>query len=150
VASIFPNPPSSSAHSVPPPYIGRQTEDNAWAISKMPIKKINIIAHDRAYAIAMAVLGATLPPITPVSAQDAAKIEAGENVFNTNCAICHGDQLVSTGQTFDLRRLKDNERPRFDNSVRNGKNQMPPWKGKLTDEEIDQLWHYIRANAYQK
>ncbi len=116
----------------------------------MPIKKINIVTRARAYAIAMAVLGAALPPITTVSAQDAAKIEAGENVFNTNCAICHGDQLVSTGQTFDLRRLKDNERPRFDNSVRNGKNQMPPWKGKLTDEEIDQLWHYIRANAYQK
>ena len=116
----------------------------------MPITTKNIIARARAYAIAMAVLGAALSPITTVSAQDAAKIEAGENVFNTNCAICHGDQLVSTGQTFDLRRLKDNERPRFDNSVRNGKNQMPPWKGKLTDEEIDQLWHYIRANAYQK
>jgi mono/diheme cytochrome c family protein len=116
----------------------------------MPIKTKNIIACARAYAIAMAVLGAALSPITTVSAQDAAKIEAGENVFSTNCAICHGDQLVSTGQTFDLRRLKDNERARFDNSVRNGKNQMPPWKGKLSDEEIDQLWHYIRANAYQK
>jgi mono/diheme cytochrome c family protein len=99
---------------------------------------------------AMAILGTAVSPITTVSAQDEAKIEAGENVFNTNCAICHGDQLVSTGQTFDLRRLKDNERARFDNSVRNGKNQMPPWKGKLTDEEIDQVWHYIRANAYQK
>jgi mono/diheme cytochrome c family protein len=115
----------------------------------MPIKK-KISARVCAYAIAMTVFGAALPPTTTATAQDAAKIEAGENVFNTNCAICHGDQLVSTGQTFDLRRLKDNERPRFDNSVRNGKNQMPPWKGKLTDEEIDQLWHYIRANAYQK
>src|SRR5580692_2275932 len=103
----------------------------------------------RALTVAMVVLGA-LSPVATVSAQDAAKIEAGENVFNTNCAICHGDQLVSTGQTFDLRRLKDNERARFDNSVRNGRNQMPPWKGKLSDEEIDQLWHYIRANAYQK
>jgi mono/diheme cytochrome c family protein len=116
----------------------------------MPFETINVIWRARAYIIAMAVLGAALSPTTTVSAQDAAKIEAGENVFSTNCAICHGDQLVSTGQTFDLRRLKDNERARFDNSVRNGKNQMPPWKGKLTDEEIDQLWHYIRANAYQK
>jgi mono/diheme cytochrome c family protein len=116
----------------------------------MPIKTKNIVCRRLAYAIAMAVLGAALSPAKTATAQDAAKIEAGENVFNTNCAICHGDQLVSTGQTFDLRRLKDNERARFDNSVRNGKNQMPPWKGKLTDEEIDQLWHYIRANAYQK
>ena len=58
--------------------------------------------------------------------------------------------LVNSGQTFDLRRLKADERPRFDNSVRNGKNQMPPWKGVLSDDEIDQLWHYIRAHAFQK
>jgi len=82
--------------------------------------------------------------------EDAAKIAAGEAVYNTNCAICHGDNLVNTGQTFDLRKLKANERPRFDYSVRNGKNQMPPWKGVLSDEEIDQLWHYIRANAYER
>jgi mono/diheme cytochrome c family protein len=116
----------------------------------MPIQPQTAIRHVRACAGAMIVLGAVLSPATTVSAQDQAKIEAGENVFNTNCAVCHGDQLVSTGQTFDLRRLKDGDRARFDNSVRNGKNQMPPWKGVLSDEEIDQVWHYIRANAYQK
>lgn len=84
------------------------------------------------------------------TAQDKSKIEGGETVYNTHCAICHGDDLVNTGQTFDLRRLTANERPRFENSVRNGKNQMPPWKDVLNDEQIDQLWHYIRANAYQK
>jgi mono/diheme cytochrome c family protein len=116
----------------------------------MPSQTRNTIRRVRASTLAMVLLGAALTPVTTASAQDKAKIEAGENVFTTNCAVCHGDQLVSTGQTFDLRRLKDNERARFDNSVRNGKNQMPPWKGVLTDEEIDQVWHYIRANAYQK
>jgi mono/diheme cytochrome c family protein len=92
----------------------------------------------------------------PASGQDAAseqektKVEAGENVYNNNCQVCHGDNLVSSGQVFDLRRLTPNDRARFDNSVRNGKNQMPPWKGVLSDEEIDEVWHYIRANAYQK
>src|ERR1700733_5469691 len=84
------------------------------------------------------------------AAPDQDKIDAGETVYNTRCAICHGDELVNSGQTFDLRRLKADERPRFDNSVRNGKNQMPPWKGVLSDDEIDQLWHYIRAHAFQK
>src|SRR5271155_511433 len=84
------------------------------------------------------------------AAPDKAKVAAGENVYNTNCAICHGDDLVNSGQTFDLRRLKANERPRFENSVRNGKNQMPPWKGVLNDEQIDQLWRYIRVNPFQK
>jgi mono/diheme cytochrome c family protein len=82
--------------------------------------------------------------------QDHAKIEAGESVYNNYCQACHGDHLISSGQTFDLRRLTAKDRERFDSSVRNGKKQMPPWKGVLTDEEIDQVWYYIRDNAYQK
>jgi hypothetical protein len=30
------------------------------------------------------------------------------------------------------------------------KTRCRPGKGILSDEEIDELWHYIRANAYQK
>jgi mono/diheme cytochrome c family protein len=82
--------------------------------------------------------------------QDLAKIEAGETVYNTYCAVCHGDNLVSTGQFPNLRRLTANARAKFDDTVHNGKNQMPPWKDVLSDAQIDQLWHYIRANAYEK
>jgi len=122
----------------------------------VPIEKIEAMQGLRACAGATIVLGAVLSLIPTLSAQDAAsaqdkaKIEAGENVYNNNCQVCHGDRLVSSGQIFDLRRLTANDRARFNNSVRNGKNQMPPWKGALTDEEIDQVWHYIRANADQK
>lgn len=84
------------------------------------------------------------------SADAQAQIEAGESVYSNNCENCHGDQLVNTGQTFDLRRLTASDRARFDNSVRNGKNQMPPWKDVLSNEEIDQVWSYIRSKAYQK
>jgi cytochrome c55X len=84
------------------------------------------------------------------AAPDQAKVDAGETVYNTRCAICHGDELVNSGQTFDLRKLKADERPRFEHSVLNGKNQMPPWKGVLSDTDIDNLWHYIRAHAYEK
>jgi len=85
-----------------------------------------------------------------VAEDDDAKIAAGEQVYNTYCATCHGDDLVNGGQTFDLRRLRADERPRFEHSVLNGKNQMPPWKGVLNEEQIDQLWHYIRAHADDK
>ena len=81
---------------------------------------------------------------------DAAKIEAGTQVYNNYCQTCHGDGLVSSGQTFDLRRLKADERPRFESSVKNGKGQMPPWGDVLNAEEIDQLWHYVRANTTVK
>jgi mono/diheme cytochrome c family protein len=110
----------------------------------------------RSCATAMIAIGAVLSIMSPVRAQDAAsaqdqaKVAAGENVYNYNCQTCHGEQLESTGQVFDLRRLTANDHARFENSVRNGKKQMPPWKGILTDEQIDQLWYYIRANAFKK
>ena len=53
----------------------------------------------------------------------------------------------SSGQIFDLRKLRKDERPRFENSVTNGKNQMPPWKGVLDGDQIDAIWAFIRANA---
>ena len=108
----------------------------------------------RACAGATIALVAVFSFLPALSAQDdssaAEKIAAGETVYNTYCQVCHGDGLVSTGQTFDLRRLTANDRARFDNSVRNGKNQMPPWKDVLSNEEIDRLWAYIRANAYAR
>lgn len=86
-----------------------------------------------------------------VHAQDPAKVKLGARVYNNYCATCHGDNLVNSGNaTFDLRRLRDHERPRFENSVNNGKGQMPPWKGVVSPEEIDQLWNYIRANAHER
>jgi mono/diheme cytochrome c family protein len=99
---------------------------------------------------AMIAPGFALAFMMTASAQDRAQIDAGENVYNNYCQVCHGERLVSTGQTFDLRRLTENDRARFDNSVRNGKSQMPPWKGVLTDEEIGQVWQYIRANSSHK
>jgi mono/diheme cytochrome c family protein len=80
----------------------------------------------------------------------AAQIEAGTQVYNNYCQTCHGDGLVSSGQSFDLRRLKAEERRRFETSVKNGKGQMPPWGDVLKDEEIDQLWQYVRANTTVK
>jgi mono/diheme cytochrome c family protein len=98
--------------------------------------------------------GAVLLSPAATSAQDAmpdkAKLEAGETVYNNYCAVCHGDRLVSTGQFPNLRRLTANDRAKFDTTVRDGRNQMPPWKDVLSDSEIDQLWAYIRANAYER
>jgi mono/diheme cytochrome c family protein len=84
------------------------------------------------------------------AAPDKAKIDAGETVYNTYCAVCHGDNLVSTGQFPNLRRLTANDREKFDTTMRNGRNQMPPWKDVLSDGDIDGLWAYIRANANGK
>ncbi len=94
-------------------------------------------------AIFLGLAGVAMPSL----GQDAKKAAAGERVYTTYCATCHGDALVSSGQTFDLRRLRKDERPRFENAVQNGKGQMPPWKGVVSAEDMDLIWHYIRTLA---
>ena len=85
------------------------------------------------------------------SAQDPAKAKAGERIYRNYCATCHGDDMVNTStSTFDLRRLRADERPRFENSVTNGKNQMPPWKGVISPDDMDLIWNYLRTNANDK
>jgi mono/diheme cytochrome c family protein len=54
---------------------------------------------------------------------------------------------VNTGSTFDLRRLRADERPRFDKATAEGKGQMPAWGGMLSAEEFDRLWAYVRSKA---
>ncbi len=103
----------------------------------------------RAFVGALIVLAAVPLSLRSGFAQDCKKIRAGERVYNNYCLTCHGENLVSSGQTFDLRRLRAEDRSRFEISVNNGKGQMPPWKGALTSEEIDQLWHYVRANSHE-
>ena len=89
-------------------------------------------------------------PLFPVAAfaQDSAQIAAGADVYRDKCAECHGERLVNPGASFDLRKLRADERPRFDKSVNDGKGQMPAWGGVLSAEDMDALWAYIRSKAY--
>jgi mono/diheme cytochrome c family protein len=98
---------------------------------------------------AVALTLVSLPFVYCVRADDAAA--EGERIYEDYCATCHGEQLQnnSGGLTFDLRRLKSDDYPRFVNSVTNGKNKMPPWQGVLTETQINDLWAYIRASVSQ-
>jgi mono/diheme cytochrome c family protein len=92
---------------------------------------------------------AALPVLAAAArAEDPALFEAGKQVYDANCAPCHGDGLRNPGSSFDLKLLHETERARFDKSVMEGKGPMPPWRGTLGPAELDQLWAYIRENAY--
>src|SRR3954453_8891182 len=71
----------------------------------------------------------------------------GERLYSDYCSSCHGEELRNTSGrvTYDLRRLKPPDHERFVNSVLNGKNQMPPWRGALEPEQIEAIWAYVRA-----
>jgi len=98
-------------------------------------------------SLRISVVFCALAAAQSASAQDRSPIEAGAEVYRTHCAECHGERLVNTGSTFDLRRLHADERPRFDKATKEGKGQMPAWGGVLSAEEFDQLWAYVRSKA---
>ncbi|OYU72925.1 MAG: cytochrome C oxidase Cbb3 [Burkholderiales bacterium PBB5] len=72
------------------------------------------------------------------------QIEAGRNQFHRTCAQCHGRNMVNAGTTvFDLRKFPLDQPDRFQNSVTNGKGNMPSFKEALTAEQIGILWAYV-------
>lgn len=88
--------------------------------------------------------------ISPAAmAQEQDAIDAGAAIYENYCSGCHGPRLRNPGGSFDLRALTATERERFDIGVLDGKNMMPPWRGTISEEELDQLWAYIRAYAYE-
>ncbi len=71
------------------------------------------------------------------------QIRAGAEIFERNCAPCHGPQMRDPESAFDLRKFPHNQHDRFVNSVTRGKNQMPPWGDMLKSDEIEALWAYV-------
>ena len=80
-------------------------------------------------------------------AQDAADVAAGAEAYQATCAACHGERVISPGVLPDLRRLRGEDREKFDTVVSEGKGQMPAWGGVLSEEQIGQIWAYIRSRA---
>jgi cytochrome c6 len=98
-------------------------------------------------------VAAALPFLaTPVRAQD------GAALFKTKCAACHGADGAgdtSMGKTLKLRDLRSTDVQKQTDAqltdiITNGKNKMPAYKGKLTDDQIKQLVAAIRDIAKKK
>ena len=96
------------------------------------------------------VLAAALA-FAPAAAQNPAgetftieQIAKGAETFATYCSPCHGERMENP-ELFNLKKFPPGERARFINSVTNGKNAMPPWRGQLKPEEIEALWSYVVA-----
>lgn len=78
----------------------------------------------------------------------AADLANGAKVFSSNCAACHmgGANMVNPAKT-----LKKEDLDKYDmasveaivTQVTNGKAAMPPFSGKLTAEEIQDVANYV-------
>ena len=80
-----------------------------------------------------------------VSAFDLA---SGEQIFSANCAACHagGNNAIMPEKTLKKDALEEYSMKSVEaitTQVKNGKNAMPAFGGRLTDEDIDNVAHYV-------
>jgi mono/diheme cytochrome c family protein len=76
---------------------------------------------------------------------DAEQAQAGGKIYARNCSPCHGARMRDPEGAFDLRKFPHDNKKRFTTSVTNGKGQMPPWGGLLSQADIDSVWAYVLA-----
>ena len=103
-------------------------------------------------ACAAAVSGWTQAP-TPIDAPPALapaptlvqQADEGRRRYTLTCARCHGLNLVSQGNGFDLRTFPADDKTRFVRSVTQGLRAMPALGGALTAADLDALWAYLGA-----
>ena len=84
----------------------------------------------------------------------AADLAAGEQVFSANCAACHagGNNAIMPEKTLKTDALEENGMNSIlaiTTQVKNGKNAMPAFGGRLTDEDIENVANYVLNQSEQ-
>jgi mono/diheme cytochrome c family protein len=76
-------------------------------------------------------------------------VDQGRDTYGELCVTCHGRDMVNAGAlSFDLRKFPKNDFERFKTSVLNGKGRaMPAWRDKVSDEDVANLWAYVRSGG---
>ncbi|CAE7034895.1 petJ [Symbiodinium natans] len=79
---------------------------------------------------------------------------SGEQVFNANCAACHagGQNVIMPDLTLEKEDLNQylkggNSINNIKTQVTNGKNAMPAFGGRLSDDDIDNVAEYVSHRA---
>lgn len=94
-------------------------------------------------------------PATPAAADAKAgdtksgDVKDGKEIFNGNCAHCHGPDAVQAERKIDLRLLKkrygDDMRDKYWVTVHEGRpaKGMPAWKEVYTDEQLNNVYAFL-------
>ena len=100
----------------------------------------------------VSILGVLLCWLATVAPASAADLASGAQVFASNCAACHagGNNVVNAAKTLKIDALNQYEMASVEAiqyQVKNGKNAMPAFGGRLTDEQIDNVAAYVLDQA---
>lgn len=84
----------------------------------------------------------------------AADLEEGEKIFTANCSACHagGNNAIMPDKTLKKDVLEENSMNSISaitNQVKNGKNAMPAFGGRLADEDIENVANYVLNQSEQ-
>lgn len=82
----------------------------------------------------------------------AADIENGERIFTANCAACHagGNNVIMPEKTLKKDALEANGMnavSAITYQVTNGKNAMPAFGGRLSDNDIEDVANYVLSQS---
>ncbi len=80
------------------------------------------------------------------------KIRNGESNYNDYCAVCHGFIVKSAGGVPDLRKMTTGTHDLFNKIVLEGilgSNGMAGFADVISEEEVENIHHYIRARAHE-
>jgi hypothetical protein len=77
------------------------------------------------------------------------QLDQGREIYEDNCMTCHGRDMVSPGLvTSDLRKFPKDDPACFRGSVLDGKGTaMPAFRDRMSGEEVDLLWAYVRGGS---
>merc|ERR1712084_100718 len=96
-------------------------------------------------------MGIAFGAASPALAGDVA---AGEQVFNANCAACHagGQNVIMPDKTLEKEALESylaggRNEAAVVTQVTNGKNAMPAFGGRLSDDDIKNVASYVIATS---
>lgn len=99
-----------------------------------------------ALALVAAACGGGDADTTTIAEPTDGAVAAGMQVFEGNCATCHGDDLSgkvgpALGPGSNASSLSDGE---LEAQIRVGGNGMPGWEGLIPDEDIAAVIAYLR------
>lgn len=82
----------------------------------------------------------------------AAEPANGAKIFRANCAACHigGGNVIISNKTLKKQALEKYNMGSIEaivNQVQNGKSAMPAFRGRLSDEEIEDVAAYVLDKA---
>lgn len=75
---------------------------------------------------------------------------AGQELFETNCAVCHGvdgTAILPNAPHFAKGERMEKTDAQLLASISEGLNVMPPWKSVLNEAEIQEILTYVRSLA---